>query len=100
MSSQCSAPDRRAKKIRRTISDNKCLIFHGSRLSLTVTKKLKMSSITKSSTFIIAKDFELIHESLFCKLYFLHAFVVHKDRKSTRLNSSHANISYAVFCLK
>src|SRR3712207_8486240 len=26
------------------------------------------------------------------------AFV--EDRKSTRLNSSHANISYAVFCLK
>src|SRR3712207_8394493 len=26
--------------------------------------------------------------------------VVNGDRKSTRLNSSHANISYAVFCLK
>src|SRR3712207_7499746 len=26
--------------------------------------------------------------------------VVDVDRKSTRLNSSHANISYAVFCLK
>src|SRR3712207_9211896 len=26
--------------------------------------------------------------------------VVGQDRKSTRLNSSHANISYAVFCLK
>src|SRR3712207_8482508 len=26
--------------------------------------------------------------------------VVCVDRKSTRLNSSHANISYAVFCLK
>src|SRR3712207_8133318 len=26
--------------------------------------------------------------------------VDHRDRKSTRLNSSHANISYAVFCLK
>src|SRR3712207_7196085 len=26
--------------------------------------------------------------------------VVIRDRKSTRLNSSHANISYAVFCLK
>src|SRR3712207_8879864 len=26
--------------------------------------------------------------------------VVAADRKSTRLNSSHANISYAVFCLK
>src|SRR3712207_7606534 len=27
-------------------------------------------------------------------------FVGDRDRKSTRLNSSHANISYAVFCLK
>src|SRR3712207_8819863 len=26
--------------------------------------------------------------------------VAARDRKSTRLNSSHANISYAVFCLK
>src|SRR3712207_7438089 len=33
-----------------------------------------------------------------------HSLAVHatfaRDRKSTRLNSSHANISYAVFCLK
>src|SRR3712207_6962244 len=28
------------------------------------------------------------------------AVEVGADRKSTRLNSSHANISYAVFCLK
>ena len=27
-------------------------------------------------------------------------FITIGDRKSTRLNSSHANISYAVFCLK
>src|SRR3712207_7915405 len=27
-------------------------------------------------------------------------FTMNTDRKSTRLNSSHANISYAVFCLK
>src|SRR3712207_7137985 len=27
-------------------------------------------------------------------------FEMELDRKSTRLNSSHANISYAVFCLK
>src|SRR3712207_8558811 len=26
--------------------------------------------------------------------------LLREDRKSTRLNSSHANISYAVFCLK
>src|SRR2546430_9673482 len=25
---------------------------------------------------------------------------IHEDRKSTRLNSSHSQISYAVFCLK
>src|SRR5947209_13268790 len=42
-----------------------------------------------------------------CKLFFsLRAFLPscflarQEDRKSTRLNSSHANISYAVFCLK
>src|SRR3712207_8614722 len=29
-----------------------------------------------------------------------HANGQGRDRKSTRLNSSHANISYAVFCLK
>src|SRR3712207_8265759 len=31
---------------------------------------------------------------------FVHYGVGEEDRKSTRLNSSHANISYAVFCLK
>src|SRR3712207_8705227 len=30
----------------------------------------------------------------------LHAREEDRDRKSTRLNSSHANISYADFCLK
>src|SRR5256885_13165686 len=29
-----------------------------------------------------------------------NTFTVHSDRKSTRLNSSHLVISYAVFCLK
>src|SRR3712207_8108422 len=37
--------------------------------------------------------------------YYAVDYVAHEmghqlDRKSTRLNSSHANISYAVFCLK
>src|SRR5438445_1082135 len=30
----------------------------------------------------------------------ISAILLEQDRKSTRLNSSHANISYAVFCLK
>src|SRR3712207_8236566 len=33
-------------------------------------------------------------------LYLSLSFHILLDRKSTRLNSSHANISYAVFCLK
>src|SRR3712207_7537706 len=32
--------------------------------------------------------------------HFLEHLLFKGDRKSTRLNSSHANISYAVFCLK
>src|SRR5258707_10218436 len=32
--------------------------------------------------------------------WFFALLVKCQDRKSTRLNSSHANISYAVFCLK
>src|SRR3712207_7849415 len=35
-----------------------------------------------------------------CALVRLASGLVARDRKSTRLNSSHANISYAVFCLK
>src|SRR3712207_8012663 len=39
------------------------------------------------------------HAALDDKIYH-RGFGDFKDRKSTRLNSSHANISYAVFCLK
>src|SRR5438309_7295249 len=39
------------------------------------------------------RDIEACLRSMQSKLY-------HIDRKSTRLNSSHSSISYAVFCLK
>src|SRR3712207_6921465 len=39
---------------------------------------------------------ESLPENTQLNLFFHH----YEDRKSTRLNSSHANISYAVFCLK
>src|SRR3712207_8752777 len=43
--------------------------------------------------FLITHKFKIEYSSeAFCCAY--------EDRKSTRLNSSHANISYAVFCLK
>src|SRR2546429_4665119 len=34
------------------------------------------------------------------RLFLVHGFADLEDRKSTRLNSSHGYISYAVFCLK
>src|SRR2546430_5848461 len=37
--------------------------------------------------------------SLICE-YFFFQMPSRRDRKSTRLNSSHSQISYAVFCLK
>src|SRR5205814_9728850 len=41
-----------------------------------------------------------LHRSLAGRERDDHAVLVHADRKSTRLNSSHLGISYAVFCLK
>src|SRR5207253_9800327 len=40
------------------------------------------------------------HRVLSCFLTLYGNYVYLKDRKSTRLNSSHVAISYAVFCLK
>src|SRR5438094_3171745 len=42
---------------------------------------------------------ELVSGAPGCYLYFV-AISPSEDRKSTRLNSSHRTISYAVFCLK
>src|SRR3712207_8629224 len=45
--------------------------------------------------------YRLTGHKWFCSAPMSDAFLVlAQDRKSTRLNSSHANISYAVFCLK
>src|SRR3712207_6993281 len=43
------------------------------------------------------KEDQVLIDILYCGV--CHSDL-HQDRKSTRLNSSHANISYAVFCLK
>src|SRR5438445_4994502 len=50
------------------------------------------------SVFAIAGDQEVTHLSF--SIYPDGGVARLRDRKSTRLNSSHANISYAVFCLK
>src|SRR5258707_8526894 len=52
------------------------------------SRQMKELRLTSS-----VSDYQFVHN-----LWTTHAR--HRDRKSTRLNSSHANISYAVFCLK
>src|SRR3712207_7084478 len=47
-----------------------------------------------------ADNHKRTHEILFALVCDATTSVTWGDRKSTRLNSSHANISYAVFCLK
>src|SRR3712207_8007317 len=56
---------------------------------------------------IIMSQYMLYNNQFFFLLLPLHEYnfvsgasIASIDRKSTRLNSSHANISYAVFCLK
>src|SRR3712207_7065650 len=44
------------------------------------------------------RDGALLHEEVQPRV--ANRIRLEPDRKSTRLNSSHANISYAVFCLK
>src|SRR3712207_7548165 len=54
----------------------------------------------------IAEDLQVAQNPQGRRMLTAHApvaplgWLVFADRKSTRLNSSHANISYAVFCLK
>src|SRR2546422_11771823 len=51
----------------------------------------------------ISKDFFMLTSSpmdVACRPKLHEQVIVFRDRKSTRLNSSHGYISYAVFCLK
>src|SRR3712207_7353190 len=52
---------------------------------------------------VAEQNFAELAEQVPCRTRFIRAGFaegLEEDRKSTRLNSSHANISYAVFCLK
>src|SRR5258707_10651654 len=49
------------------------------------------TALTAAGSFTFAEALRLVRA---------RARAMQRDRKSTRLNSSHANISYAVFCLK
>src|SRR2546429_3162581 len=48
----------------------------------------------------IAETLGTLERVAYASDQFIHDLAVGRDRKSTRLNSSHGYISYAVFCLK
>src|SRR5690349_24012762 len=64
-----------------------------------VTKDDEIASVFKSVGEKFGKLDLLLHSVAFAPKDALEGEFV-KDRKSTRLNSSHVEISYAVFCLK
>src|SRR3712207_8218515 len=78
-----------------TLFRSDCAADRGDSLNLMIFERTvrqhnpDRSSLSKTSALLAQVQYEL----------FLFPSTA-RDRKSTRLNSSHANISYAVFCLK
>src|SRR3712207_8943738 len=68
---------------------------------LAIGSGLPLSTIHRLIRTLVARGYV---RQLPSRRYVLGPRLIHlgesSDRKSTRLNSSHANISYAVFCLK
>src|SRR5207253_11398834 len=59
-----------------------------------------VTSTAKSSQRSLAKSGDWNSSQLVSLVLLLTVRITNRDRKSTRLNSSHVAISYAVFCLK
>src|SRR3712207_7875414 len=68
--------------------------FHGSELPVSTSAK------GTSRTSLALSTRPHVSLRLFSTTGRVGSWLATRDRKSTRLNSSHANISYAVFCLK
>src|SRR5690348_9541835 len=62
----------------------------------TSTVGVEVMSVIGVKSFMMSK----VRFGVIAALIMLAAEATNKDRKSTRLNSSHPSISYAVFCLK
>src|SRR3712207_7892642 len=74
-----------------------CYDYSSSNICRLFAKLYKVGELHLDITFIICIQYLNKIAILYSLLMCLHMLL---DRKSTRLNSSHANISYAVFCLK
>src|SRR5690606_40659957 len=68
-------------------------------LFLSFDNDVQWNSIITAFPFFVCINSEK-QISSFCRFHIFIFFIACLDRKSTRLNSSHVKISYAVFCLK
>src|SRR3712207_7011160 len=76
-------------------------LFPYTTLFRSITDSFRLWSVHFSDTTTKGSDSESSSSRHYIRFdeWFIRSFQ-DQDRKSTRLNSSHANISYAVFCLK
>src|SRR3712207_8561714 len=66
----------------------------------TLFRSWKDQPMTKTSSAVHSRNLQAASSRCGGAVVKKIASMERADRKSTRLNSSHANISYAVFCLK
>src|SRR5690349_23157099 len=66
----------------------------------TLFRSLRALAIAGERLSVVLRELGLVVERVDVRRRARHAEEDHADRKSTRLNSSHVEISYAVFCLK
>src|SRR5437899_9493263 len=71
-------------------------LFPYTTLFRSVSERNHSSSYRRSPGYDTLSQSGRIRRSISMK----RVFIIEEDRKSTRLNSSHLGISYAVFCLK
>src|SRR5206468_12423310 len=71
---------------------------HGRTLATRVMRKHRLAECLLVG--VIKLPWEEVHIEACRWEHVISESVEHRDRKSTRLNSSHDQISYAVFCLK
>src|SRR5699024_11635254 len=66
----------------------------------TFGETLNISAIDAKSMAQPVSEDEKAQKAQYERMMFWAEYEIRQDRKSTRLNSSHVSISYAVFCLK
>src|SRR3712207_9022853 len=76
------------------------VVRDGDVVTLTMCRPAKRNALSRDHLTQLLAAVTQVGESDAAGLVIAAEGPVFRDRKSTRLNSSHANISYAVFCLK